>query len=1196
MGFGTEFTEEEFAELKKIDSIYDRLLPKRSPESKNTAKTSFTNGSDYNDRSLLRDFFVASAGSPSVARMGPNTPGIAAKWKMMLHEINGEVVVRGSQSIRSTRAVTNRILYWSTIFQQADRAAAVISLGHDGGRALAREWMRGIVIYFQERMDKLFAHLNISAQEDTCVQKLKLQGADGVDVVSQCIEAARTVISPVLTTSPYFIGIIRCCREMVLALKVIQELLFHISLHTRLILPSTATKTSEGQRNSISTLTLNEDLLQLLRTPLWLFRLILLFLGALDIQQSPKRGSAISDLHLDHSIHWIAYLVTEVEAKRESTTPANLEVRATLDALVLGHIKNACLSRFPPSKTVELLDQKQDVLEELAVSDAPGSLITRCGPVLKQLLVDYPTFMESTAKFAERNEMSDLGTSLMLVQLFCWDINTSPEWTAPTKRPMSYHVPKLAEPFPHGSTVLNALVRKALHPLFFALFAKARCPSKNDDDCGGNGAKMETAGAEPSHAHSASDQGTPLFLSPFEQRVAATLLALATWLRSLSFPVGPRMPKWASLDVGDQVMREFHLGQDGFKGVVSDVLHDVIAAALAQVEKELRRSSDTGTAATAFETDESASELGAAVLRYVLRVERIWNALTDHTIELHLSAMDDVVAVGAKTLPVVSTESIFDVAADEGVTTACGRYNTGLYEDCKYLFYDVVQNVMRVRWPKRYADLLTDPLLHSVHLYLLRAERATRWGGRLRPVAPSGTPGRLVRLNRPKLPTEEASGDPAPHTASVGIAATPASRSPAGAAVQDAVILVTKEDLHSALRLVRCIKNRDNFVHCYIITVRERLLTRPGPDITSDTELQDNKKRHEQEAEQFLTTWLGDVSLLKPVRDIHRSYSTQTVLFTPTPESSAAAAAAAEAPTQGIKLTTTILDWRLWGEKETKPTTTLGQADERDADPAAPRTSAAELLSEARQALTMGTSATATLPFPIDALTHLEKVEHAYNENHLNRTLRWDWDDHAYTSFTLQYPKEGGRLTTIHGPLLLQRLFLAVAAYGRTGVAMETLAKRAGMDERRIAAALKPCLDRDRLLVRISGESDGANAAGLRGGKRIALNYDYIRPPNCPRSEFTYWPNAERRRVTAGTAEHDSTIKKRRNMIKTSIMQVMKHAQRIKHDDLFETVRVKNAKVFDVTMRHLKQEIEALIGQDFMARSDINGDEYVFRA
>ncbi|KAG5471721.1 hypothetical protein LSCM4_03273 [Leishmania orientalis] len=1183
MGFGTDFTEDEVAELKKLDIIYDKLLPKRSSESDN-ASTSLTSGPDDQARIPLRDFFVPSAGSPSVARLGSNPPGIAAKWQMMLREVNGEMVVRGGQNIRNTRAVTNRILSWSITFQQADRAAAAVSLGHDGGRALAREWVRGIVIYFQERMDKLFAELNVTAQEDACVQELKSLGMDGVDLVSRCVEAARTIITPTMTMSPYFIGIVRCCREMVLALKVVQGLLSHISSHTRLIPSSTAATAPDGRCNALSILTLGEDFLESLRTPLWLFRSILLFLGALDLQQSAERETAISEQHLDQAIHCIASLVAEVESKRDSSTAASLEVRATLDALVLGHVKNACLSHFPPSKTLELINGQQDVLEDAAASGAANGLFARCGPVLKQLLVDYPAFMESTAKFVERNEMSDWGTSLMLVQLFCWDVKTPPGLAAQAKRQVLYHVPKLTGSFLHGPTVLSAMVREALRPLLSVLFSTVPFGARDYGAAGAAiGAETVTRGgdvraaAEPGRMSTTGSGSDPLFLSSLEQRVCATLLTLGKWLQSLSVPAGPRMQRWASLDVGDQIMREFNLGEGCFKSIVSEVLHDVIAAAMDQIENDCSCSSAAG-AAIPLETDDSAPRLSMAVLQYLRRVERAWNSLTEHSLELHVSAFDDLIAIGAKTLPPVSAASSLNIAADASPTAARASYDTGLFGDCKYLFYDTVQTVMKARWPKQYADLLTDPLLHCVHVYLLRAEGSSQRSGGPRPVAPSGAPGRAVGAKRPRPPPAQAPKEPAP--------------CPAGAAEQDAAVLTSKEELLSALRMVRCIKNRDLFISRYTITVRERLLTRPPPDVISDAELESNKKRHEQEAEQFLSAWLGDASLLRPARELHMSYSVQCEVK-PAPEDPVDAT---EAPAKGIRLATTILDWRLWGEKEAAPATASGQGGENGATPAAFPTSAAELLSRAAQARATATSATAALPFPNDVLVHLDKMEHTYNEKHSNRTLRWDWNDHAYTSFTLSYPKEGGRVTTVHGTLLLQRLFLAIAAHGRAGVEMETLAKRAGVDERRIAAVLRPCLDRDKLLARISGSSGGADETAPSVRVRIALNYDYTRPPNRPRGEFTYWPNAERRRVTVGTAEQDATITKRRNMIKTSIMQVMKHVQHIKHDELYNTVRDKNAKVFDVTVRNFKQEIEGLIGQEFMARSDKNSNEYVFRA
>ncbi|KAK7198086.1 Cullin protein neddylation domain containing protein [Novymonas esmeraldas] len=1191
MAFCAAFSEAEAVELKKLDDIYARLFPPHSNSRAHDAGApSVTHECRSHNRIPVRDFFTSTDRTASAERGALRDAAIVAAWKAMVREVNGEVVVRGAQNVRNTPVVTQRILSWCITFKDACEASIDSLSGDEPGRVLTHEWVRGIVLYFKERMEVALAELNVVENEKACLQALAIPAVDGVDLISRCVEHARCAVSPLLITSPYFISVVKCCRELVLALRVMQGLLQYMSANNRFVNTTAPHASADGRRGFTPIMTIGEDLLEPLQTPQWLFRLVLIFLGALNLQQLPERGAVfISEHHLDNAIHSIASLVAEVDMRRDRSTASGADVRATLDALVLSHIKNACTFRFPADRTLALLDDQAAL--EAAVASAPltvDNVLARCQPLLQRLLVDYPSFITSTTKFSERNEVRDWGVSLMLAQLFCWDIRTPPASTSPAT-PVTYHIPKANAPYPFQSIALSAMVRDALRVLLSTLLSNTRW----------EGNTAESGVAESHNAGGGASVSTAPPLPPFEQRIAALLLALVTQLRGISFPSAPRMTRWVSLHVGDQNMREYALGEECFKNVISVVLNDVIAAALDQVENRC-----STAASTALDQKDPSLRLHLAVLRYLHLAERTWDAVTGHFIELDQSAFQDVIALGFNTsilAPMSSAPGVASpftataAASAPGVAAAEGRtvramYKTSMMGECKSLFYDAVQHAMKERWPKRFADLLIDPLLHSIHVYMLRSESSNqRDGVGPRPVPPTGPPGRAVGAKRPRPPPpeHERAGPALPPTNHDVAGPAAAVRAPAAARAaafeQEFMALTSKEDFYGALRLVRCIKNRDHFINLYLVTVKERLLTRPAPDVIADAELEENKKRQERDAEEFLTTWLGDANLLKSVRELHVSYAAQSALFK---APGVSAEPARDGAVKDMRLTTIFLDWRLWGDKEAGQAPAPDSAGETGDTAAALPVSATELIARASQARVTATSATAPLPFPADALEHLNAVERAYNQKHSNRMLRWEWNKHAYVTFTLPYPKESGRLTTINGTLLLQRLFLAVAAYGRSGVETETLARRAGLDAQRLTSVLKPCLDRDRLLVRLGGGE----------AERIALNYDYTRPPNRPRGEYTYWPNAERRRVAASSVEQDATITRRRAMIRTSIMQVMKHVQRVMHDELYNTVREKNAKVFDVTVRNFKQEIEGLIGDDFMERSDKNANEYLFRA
>lgn len=1212
MSFGKDYTEKELAQLAELTSVFDRLYPADSANQEFGISVA-----------ILRTYFVPSSHP---------TNGPTAQWCSLLKEINGEIVVRLGQNLRKTKNVMNRLLVWRTAFIAIERESRPTQLINDNGRTLGLAWTNGLVEYFKQRLEKCFGELNIRHVEDVCIakrpQKQQQQWCNAAavgtpldsrepppindELLNRCISSAQAIVNPQMSTSPYFVRAIVICREMLQALQLVQGLLYIFCPHYILCNRGSNNGISE-RRSGAAELNFDDDHLAPLRTSKWLFRFILLFLGAMDLLQDTQRDAAmISSQQLDYAIHCIACLVAEVDSKRKDS-----DVKATLDALVLGHVKNACLMEFPPSQTLALLDSLHSHSNNNSKNSSGNSteedvrtsadLLVRYSPLLQQILVRYPAFMTSITSFSRRNDMEEWGVAVMLASLYCWDVATPPQTSSAKVGMVRYSVPSSVASSGYAenefvSTVMYSLTRETLRPLLSQLFAAANVEAGGGSTTTTAAAALTSTGGLASAAagneETATGSGNGPVFSAAEQKLCALLLGVVSWLDSVHFLDAARMPRWSAIDVGLQPLRDFNIGRWCMGRVLREVLNESLDVALQQVEEQVREAPATAA------QDDPLAPLATRLLQYLLRVERVWNALTEHTIELDSSAFDYMRSMGVKVLPrtVVSVESAA-MAADSSSHGPASRanYDTGFLVDYKYEFYEAVQDAMKAKWPKAYADLLTDPLLYGIHLYLMHAEsaaqrgvgpRAGAGGGGGPAAGPRGVPaapgagGHVVGVKRPPPPGRARDGDAGP------------ARAPTE---PETVVLGSKDDLHGALRLVRCIKNRDHFIHRFTITVRERLLMRPAPDVIADADLERNKKRCEQEVEQFLTTWLNDTALLKTVRELHSNYAPQTTTF-----NSAATATGEAGSNKDFKLSSTILDWRLWGDNDT-----LAAAAADTAGSTVLPGTAAELRMVATQTAAMSTSATAPLPFPNDALPYLEQVERRYCADHGSRMLRWDWQNHVFTTFTLMYPKENGRVTTVSGTLLLQRLFLAIAAYGRAGVELETLAKRAGLDERRVLAVLKPCIDRDRLIVRVGDSSTAEPAAAVGAATqtpsvsvvpaaspstRLALNYNYTRPPSRPRSDFVYWPNLDRRRFAARGADQDATVKKRRDVIKTSIMQVMKQVQRIHHDELYAMVREKNAKRFEVTVRNFKQEIEDLIGKDFMARADGNPNEYVFRA
>lgn len=372
------------------------------------------------------------------------------------------------------------------------------------------------------------------------------------------------------------------------------------------------------------------------------------------------------------------------------------------------------------------------------------------------------------------------------------------------------------------------------------------------------------------------------------------------------------------------------------------------------------------------------------------------------------------------------------------------------------------------------------------------------------------------------------------------------------------VTLPNEAAMHAALRLVECLVERDTFVRKYAEVMKRRLLARPPPGRVRDELLDQSKRICEKEAIDYLRSRLVDASDLGSLRSIYESY--QPTYVSGTEEGGAPSDAAKE-----TKLVVNVLDWRYWD------------------------TNAAEYqdMQQVTANQPQGTSGAAggvpsqeaPLPVPHELLTVMDRFQNDYQSKHGGKTLKWHLLANAYCTFTLQYPKDEGRVTTVHGSVLLNQLFLAIAQYKRQGVAFTTLAHRAKMEPKKVMALLGRFIKQDKLLTLVPGSGSGESQC-------VSLNYDFTRPPESRHGEFAGgWPKPVRFANAINREEQEAIRISRMMQVQVSVIQIMKSKHAIAFEELTEQVKAKVANKFDLSMQLLKAVIEELVEKAFIERA-----------
>lgn len=1189
MPFAKDPTPTETATLEQLDEIYFNRL---HPFSKANAEVT---------QHRVAHFPITNGSGFSAVRQKQFTNAI--------HEMNLEVVVRKSQNFRKTAIVKNHLNAWRLTFHTTRQKLGIVAEQFPEDDPLSTEWINSILLYYCTHLKEHLSHLIDTSLLFSCsgnevaASWLKGDGdiSSGWDLLQNCIVEARKTITPNLCNSPYFVRALQCCSDF----QQVAQLSWSIS---RLVngmsnFPRPNGNAASGGTDNGLWISSMENIASPISALLqktvftgqsnelftrreWVLLLIQLLISTMWLNSGTGEFDALfSTQKHNTSITSIVFLMRLMCGNTEGAD-------VLLTTLVLQYVKERCNVFFPPHRTLQLLSlvggtpssagsretplprvklsscflekrsglkhpikgasptpcDEADVLPEDG-SDGDHSVAEAYRDLYQTFLKRMPNFLRSDVQVPLDFNTRNCVAAVAATQLLCWDISTPPQSMFWMTNPMEEAA---GNDYSRGPAIATTNSSPGSKPAIASNSTPTvyHTPLKSEPN---NKYYLPTvlhkvfcALLRPLFAEllvpPSGLANSRAVLSPEQQAAAAVLIQLADVSNSLWIPASRRLKAWDALCMGEQVQHNTDIGAKCFCNAVKIVLGEALYEGLKDVKPE------------------EGLTLGDVVLRYLLAVENTFFTLTEMTITLESESF-----VYLRSLHITPLESV------PSTTTS---YATGPLHLCRSYFYESVQATLNRAHPAKGTGLLLEPLNANLSIYLFGLEKMPRGGS-------------LHRLPRAAPPP----------AASAGRRGSP--ERPDRHRLRRDVFITSQQEYFSALRLVKCITDRDLFAQQYVSLLSERLLSQAPPGSISDEEFNANKISKEKETCLYLTNWLSDNTSFVEVHRLCSSFAPQTVVSRP-------AASGAE-----IKLHFNLLDWRQGNTEiifeDTNQDTANPVTDTNGSN--APRSATAVLEQQRYQT---GSSGTAPLLLPEDALLCLQKVEKDYISHHSTSSLEWCWDRAASSSFTIAFPSDGGRTITIHGTLFLQRLFLTIASQGRRGILMVELEKRSGKKEEQLRSTLKPCIERDGLVVYVDHATGVAteprNAKfpppGGPSAYCLALNYNWKRTTN--QREYTYWPMMERRaleyrNVPAGAAgissSTNSKLKKDRSRnIKVRIVQFMKSAKEMDSDELFEKVKTALSNSFEVNRRLFKVVVEGLINEEMVKRSPTSHGWLIYEA
>lgn len=1116
---------------------------------------------------VRNDIFQKSHGGASIPSLTPlfnltKNPGRS------LYEINVEVIARKAKNFRASNTFLNRLLAWNASLRGSSLVNE-LQMNADGGTI--KVWLEGIVDYYKDAMvtqlTTLGGDFKTVANESRKSDLRLLQGIDSGrsqhqsitdDELSAIMDHAQSCLRTDICTSPELVKVLRLAPEFLRSYQIA------IALGRTFADYSSSASSCHDSLPNIYECVLEDRL----RSKGWLFFFFSLLLAALrlhhmlftDSSSSQADGAAIpstlaalTEGELRASLHAVTELLRFASSDR--TTTADV-----VNATSLRYVRAACMISFPPAELVRQVDEHNAELAKMVAEHQSLPILTAAQyaeqPLFRMLTKDIPELVTKMEVFMTNVNMEKAWvTAVMMLQLFRFDPKKPRRVSAysaaaeasdvlgwKSKDMIEYDVSNENKP---RNTYLFDLLVTYLRPIFrqLLLCEPPRADAEKDHGGGDNG--EGSSGGENSSGPKQQDDFV-MTMGQMEARQALAEVALS--VSRIVIPYSTKMRRWNLIGVGEHVTVQENFGEACLQEAIGDVLNELMTDVLLWTTKppnlwnQIRETPD--------KTRAVAEEEVFRFFKYLIRTEKYYNALTDAS-----------VVVGK---PATVDGSGGDAAGPVNVSiTILQRY--------KEQYYSAVNRALATIYPSNASLALILPVVNATHNYLLRQEEANGCGVVGGATAGTGAPMRMG----PQPPTGVKAVKKAPPPGPPGVKG-----GPGGPLRPDASVIMelrSEEDFKSALRLVHCIESTDFFFSKYKDMLQLRLSFRPPPNRTRDEAFDAAKRQLERGALDYLSGTIGERRELKDMRAM--ADGLKPVYFSSKNE--------AGEPGGGTKLVVNVQDWRTWGIEPDKRSYLIKESDATQGNGGAPH-----MVDFAHAG---APTQSEPLPFPRDLWAALSEFQNEYQGTHNGKVLRWFAPELCQSTFSLVFPKDGGRPTTIHGTLLMQQIFLAISQYRREGVSYATLANRASNhDVEQLRRMLAPLVERDKLLVVVNkGEVPPRSPE-----ERIALNYEFTRPPQNRTGEFNYWLGCKRMATAIDENEQREMRERRVLQAKAATVQVMKSLRTTTHNELFTKVSEKVSREFQLSAHYFKMAIESLIEQNFIERDAEaqNGAAYKYKA
>lgn len=1229
-------------------------LPVITPAEKRTMDSLM---SVYTTRARRSDALPGEASKNAIRRDIANPHSVIGAT---IYEMNLEIVARKAANFTSRNTFKNKVLGWTNVLRQSGSSLSMGGRGPyllewlEGIVDFYKEAITALLTSLGSDFDIAALHTHIAATTAggggggfaNHVYQAAIVGSISDHEIRAIIDRAETCVKSDLCDSPDFIR----------ALKLIPE--FKHSYSIAEALTHTCSDAAEGGvvskgYSGLATIRgsqLSHVLSDSIKGPEWLFCLFAMLLGALRLHHlksmnptttTATTGGGGGDMASggggDNTNAAIvsaegtgaasitsAQLSSTLTSLTEfimRTAPDRLATHDTVLCATLRYVRSACLLSFPQATTAEQLAAVEALLSSTDNDNSNKGAgrrqwLTleeyRSQPLFRAVTRDMPDLVDRMQSFLGTGALEPAWVQIvMYTQLFRFDPTKNrriaPGSASARIADVTGVVPPLLEHVASSTvavkdSMLYHILVAYLRPLFRQLLL---CEPPHE---GGDGAAVVVgSGGIVNISNSNTDAADgALLLTASQASAREALNDLLCAADRVVMPRASKMRKWDLMDLGEQPILEERFGERCLGAAMDVVLGDVMRDALVWLTQPLGKWAETKLNGDASKI--IPDELGFVFYKYLVRTEKYYHALTDPSVKVRLAGGGGVSGDGAANTTATTTAAttaLAGTAAAAAAGSAAPAWTICIeaLQRFKSGYCAAASDALNSIYPLNGGSALILPVVNSTHNYLLRSEEREGSVGVSGPgmaagSGPGGGGGGAPRPAMAKLAPRPPGGGVAPgprkmmpgHPQGGKGPGGPSTGATASPAPETFLELRSEAEFQSALRLVSCIRSRDLFFPKYSEMLRARLLFRPAPGRLRDVVFDLGRRTLELKALEYLSITGGECDELMRMRDMANGLEPQYFTTTNTTISGGGGGGG------DVKLVVSVLDWRSWGREEegsylVKHGTTAATATPTTSNQGSVN-NGPHIVDMAHYTGMPGPSE--PLPFPQDVWSAVSEYQTEYQQQRKGRLLRWFAATHCNSTFTIAFPKDAGRATTIHGTLLLQQLILAISQYRRVGVSYATLANRTGTTTTAdgVCRALAPLVGPGKPLVLVKA-GDGNNSE-----ERVALNYDYTRPPNNRTGEYPCWKGCRRFATKIDIEAERKAAEARRLVASTSIVHALKAGRQMDHRELFEKVKQKVGGRFILSSIVFKQAVEGLVEKDYVRRAEDaeKGEVYCYQA